>query len=140
MDTQEPKSRYASSDAIRSVAKIFRWTNEEWMQDWPLEISEEVDIQKCLEGYDDLKEDEKFVLMEAMLYALDETVDNKKFDQFSTEISEILKRDLELHEYTVYYWTMYGSPEIIGDFNVTPMCRQVWKEMKQLPTTKPKAN
>jgi hypothetical protein len=130
MEADEPQERLGTRKAIDSLANRLGWTHEGWMQDWPIEIADEIEIRPCLEAYGGFDEDERFVAMEGMLYALDLCSDKKKFNQFWTELSPILERDFHIHEYTIYYWTLFGEPNAEGIFSITPMCRNVWAKKK----------
>ena len=115
--------------AIVSLIKRFGWTFEDWMQDWPLEISKEVKIENCLNEYRWLSgEAEKVLLMKAILYALEESADeerNKHLDQ----VTGLLEKDFKIHEATIYYWTLYGSPDF-EKFRITPRMLQIWDNKK----------
>jgi hypothetical protein len=128
MDT-EPQARFATAAATKSVSSKLNWRHENGMQDWPLEVSHEINISEALATYDSSSEDEKFVIMEGLLYALDEVEEKSDFNKFSLQIGDLLERDFSLHEYTIYYWTLYGS-ENVDEFNITPLCREIWKTKK----------
>ncbi|GAL86023.1 hypothetical protein MYP_3252 [Sporocytophaga myxococcoides] len=97
------------------------------MQDWPLEISNEIDINICLKEYGQITdEDEKFVLMEAILYALDEFENKKNFENIADQVRDLLNQDFEIHKYTIYKWTLYESE--IEEFRITPLLRRIWDE------------
>lgn len=100
------------------------------MQDWPLEVSHQINVEDALVVYDNASEDEKFVIMQGLLYVLDDVVEKADFDKLSIQIERLLEKDFSVHEYTIYYWTLYGTPWMEGKFNVTPLCREVWKKKK----------
>jgi hypothetical protein len=65
-----PKARYGTRKAIDELAKELNLPNEEWMQDWPIEVIKPSDIETYIEHYEKLTdEDKKFVLMEGILEA-----------------------------------------------------------------------
>lgn len=101
----------------------------DWMQDWPLEITDEISIRDCLNEYKKLSDDdEKFLLMKAILYTLDEEMNENELELelYSDEVIELLNRDFAIHEFTVFYWTLYKHPESENGFEITPLMRKVW--------------
>jgi hypothetical protein len=97
---------------------------------WPLEISNEIKIDACILEYRLIKdEDEKFLLMEGILYALDELTNENDFKYYSDQVSNLLKIDFDIHKFTIYYWTLYDDTEIDA-FNITPLLREIWDNQK----------
>jgi hypothetical protein len=127
MSSLEPTPRYATREAVISIIERFKWPYEEWMQDWPLEVSNEINLAFCLKEYPKLvDDDEKFLLMEGILYALDE-VQGEDFEKYSKKTTELLKIDFDLHKFTIYYWTLYNDgPEEHDGFTITPLMRDIW--------------
>lgn len=97
------------------------------MQDWPLEISHEINLAFCLREYCKLTdEDEKFLLMRGILYALDD-VQGDDFEPYSQRTIELLKTDFDLHKFTIHYWTLYRDyPDESEGFTITPLMRDIW--------------
>ena len=126
----EPQARFPTIKAINAVCLKLNWRHNLAMQDWPLEISDENKITETIKEYrlsgDD---DEKFVLMEGLLYALDEVTDKSEFAKFSLQIQDLLEDNFLVHEFTIYYWTLYGN-DSTDQFAITPMCRDVWNRKK----------
>jgi len=128
MNNREPKPRFATQEAIQALSAKFNWTYMDWMQDWPLEITDEISIRDCLNEYKKLSDDdEKFLLMKAILYTLDEETTENELELYSDEVIELLNHDFAIHEFTVFYWTLYDHPESEDGFKITPMMRKVWK-------------
>lgn len=131
--TQAPPFRYYTPKAFESITKQFGWPYESWMQDWPLEIWNKIDIELCLREYPQLKnDDEKFLLMEGILYVLDE-IQGEAFEIYSQKTMDLLKSDFHIHEYTIYYWTLYdkypNENETLKEdeiFRITPLMRHLW--------------
>ena len=103
------------------------------MQDWPLEISHEIAIADCLREYPLLSdEDEKFLLMHAILYALDDITDEALFAIYAREVEYLLREEFSLHRNTIYYWTCYamGEDETNEEdgFQITPLMRTIWND------------
>jgi hypothetical protein len=96
MNYQEPEQRYQTRAAMDTIALRMGWNFEMWMQDWPLEISDEIVIENCLWEYSLLQDDdEKFVLMNGILFALDHVVEGELFKVYCRQISALLKRDFK---------------------------------------------
>ena len=128
MNKRKPEPRFVTQKAIQTLSARFDWTYMDWMQDWPLEITNEISICDCLNEYKKLSDDdEKFLLMEAILYGLDEETNEIEFKKYGAEVIELLNRDFAIHESTVFYWTLYDHPESEDGFKITPMMRKVWK-------------
>jgi|GEM_PF-7043373 len=127
---KKPEPRYYSSAARQSLIEKFGWPYQEWMQDWPLEISGKINIQLCVKEYERLIDsDERFLLMQAILYALDGCTEEQDFEYYSAEVSRLVNMDFDLHKFTIYYWTLYEHPEFdVDEFNITPLMRRIWQE------------
>lgn len=122
------KHRFPSAEAYAAIIKRFGWRDDSWMQDWPLEISHEIDLQYCISEYCNLEsDDEKYLLIQGVLYALAEINDDILFIRYITAVREILEYDFEVHKSTIYYWTLYENAYSIDEFNITPMARELWK-------------
>lgn len=125
MNIPEPAPRFSTQAALIAINEKLNWPYENWMQDWPLEISNKIDLPICIQEYSKLvDDDEKFLLMKGLLYALDE-LQGEKFEVYSKKIIEFLKSDFGIHEFTIYYWTCYGS-EYESGFTITTLMREIW--------------
>jgi len=128
---EKPEPRYSGLAAQNALIEKFGWSHEGWMQDWPLEISAQINIRDCIEEYEGLTDsDEKFLLMTAILYALDDCADQQQFEYYGTQVSKLLLANFDLHKFTIYYWTLYEtSPGSDDDvFTITPLMRKIWQE------------
>jgi hypothetical protein len=124
-----PEARHATKASSQTVAGKFGWTYEGWMQDWPLEISDQVILKDCIREYEQLRDDdEKFVLMEAMLFALDREENDTEVELRWEQISKFLHEDFDIHKSTIYYWTLYGNSELEHEFRITPFLRKIWND------------
>jgi hypothetical protein len=127
LSRQEPPQRFVTERAREAMLVRYGWSFCDWMQDWPLEITAEINIDQCIADYDDLTDDdEKFLLMVAILYRLDDLVDHQNYHSCCKKVSALLTKDFELHKHTIYYWTMYGTEDTDDGFNITPLMRNVW--------------
>ncbi len=125
MKAPEPDYRFYTLEARSAIIERFSWPFEDWMQDWPLEVSEKIDLSFCLQEYPKLtNDDEKFLLMEGILFALDE-VQGEEFEPYSQIAAGFLKTDFDTHEFTIYRWTLYGTNFEDG-FTITPLMRDIW--------------
>jgi len=132
MEMREPESRYVTKAATDSLTAKFGWSHEDWMQDWPLEISNEILLDDCLREYDGLTDDdEKFLLMTAMLYALDEK-NEEEAGLYTDRISKFLNRDFDIHKHTIYYWALYSNLEPEDEFRMASFLRGVWNNNHRL--------
>lgn len=132
MNTTEPTPRYHTPKARLSIIEKFKWRYENWMQDWPLEVWDEIDLTACLKAYPKLiDDDEKFLLMRGILYALDE-VQGDDFEPYSQKTIALLKTDFDVHKFTIYYWTLYGdNPDEGEGFTITPLMRDIWNSQQK---------
>lgn len=136
MRRQAPEPRYPTAEASIAIRNKFGWREEEWMQDWPLEVSGEISLKECLEGYELLNDDdEKFLLMTGILFAWNNDSPEELFLQCSTHITTILQRDFALHMSTIYYWTFYDfvteeeeKDPSFEPFRITPLMRTIWEK------------
>ncbi|MCW2263988.1 MULTISPECIES: hypothetical protein [Sphingobacterium] len=66
----EPIFRCANRKAIDELAQELNLSNEEWMQEWPIEVTNPSDIDRYIDHYTTLTDDDKkFVLMEEIIDA-----------------------------------------------------------------------
>jgi hypothetical protein len=97
--------RYGTRKAIDLLAKNLKLPNEKWMQDWPYEVVNSMDIEKYITHYNSLiDEDEKFVLMRGIIQANEEQTTEELFIKYWNKIKPILEQDFEIHKYTIHYW------------------------------------
>ncbi|MBK0403156.1 hypothetical protein I5M27_09180 [Adhaeribacter sp. BT258] len=139
MEKKGPNPRYITRQAADGIISKLNWRYEEWMQDWPLEISQEINIKDCLQEYKNLQsDDEKFVLMQGILYALDEETTNSELEYYWKEISELLIKDFKIHEYTIFYWGLYEGGEnedpATEGFRITPLMQEIWNKNNDTTT------
>ena len=125
MNKSEPEYRYATRAAILTISEKFKWPFENSMQDWPLEVSDKIDLDVAIREYPNLTDDdEKFVLMQGILYALD-GLQGEDFDRYSIPITKLLKENFNLHQATIHYWTLYNT-DFEDGFRITPLMRNIW--------------
>lgn len=131
MNTREPKFRCGTAKAIYSVVIKFNLPHEEWMQDFPIEISDAEKIEDYFGFYDQVTDDdEKFVLMELLIQATTEQPTSWDLYHSWLELKQRLIQDFLIHEYTVYYWCCFDNKDIEECWSITPYMRELWYQQK----------
>lgn len=129
----EPAFRCATRKAIDKVAKDLDLRNEDWMQDWPIEVIVFSDIEKYLSYYETLTdEDEKFVLMEGIIDATEYQQTEDLFITYCNKVNRLLRKDFNIHEYTIHYWSYFESANLEDWWRITPLMRQIWLDNKRI--------
>ena len=127
MNSKEPKFRCGTAKARNSLIAKFNLPHEDWMQDWPYEVSEPEKIDQYFKYYDQVTdEDEKFYLMELLIQATDEQTEILKFNQYWLEVKTRLTKNFPIHEYTVHYWSSFENENLEDSWNITPYMRELW--------------
>ena len=115
-------------DSLLSLA------SEDWMQDWPLEVSDANRLEEFCDlyefGAEDLDTETRFALMQLILYSL-EIAGEEIFAAMEQRIERLLCQDFQLHIHTLNYWRMSEEPEDADPetiFPPTPLARRVWAE------------
>ena len=125
---KELKARYGTREAINSIAKQLDLPNEAWMQDWAYEVADADRINQYIELYDQTTdEDEKFVLMQMIIQAVDDKKSNNELtDEDWTKVEQRLMENFQLHEYEIFYWSQLEKDDIENCFFITPEIRNIW--------------
>ena len=127
---REPKFRYGTKEAIEKLARELELPYNDYMQDWSYEVANPEDIEKYIKHYDlTSDEDEKFVLMEIIIQAVNDQADQKDFLKYWDRISGSLKEDFRIHEYTVFYWSRLDSESPDEEFTISPNMRGIWSHL-----------
>lgn len=127
----EPVFRCATRKAIDELAQELNLPHEDWMQDWPYEVVVHSDIVKYIEHYKTLiDEDKKFVLMEAIIQAIEDQATEELFIKYWNETKPILEEDFTIHEYTIHYWSCFDIEELEDCWLITPFMRKIWLDRK----------
>jgi len=134
--SHEPKARYGTGKVMRELSVKLNLPFDERMQDWPYEVAQAADIEKYIECYNAAKDDdEKFVLMEMLIQAIEEQTD-ASFDKYWDIIQKMLEKDFWIHEYTIWYWCCFQSPtnNYAEDalWKITPFVRELWNKHQSL--------
>lgn len=129
-DNIEPLPRYGTKKAIEELALELNLPNDDWMQDWPYEVVVASDIDNYFSHYEKLiEEDKKFVLMQAIIQAIEEQPTDYQFLDYWSKAKTILETEFALHEYTIYYWACFKSGDIGDHWRITPLMRELWHIM-----------
>jgi hypothetical protein len=123
----EPTFRCGTRKAIGELAEELNLPNEKWMQDWPIEVMVLSDIERYIEHYEKLTdEDKKFVLMEGILDVIEYQPTEELFLKNWIRVRQFLEKDFTIHEYTVYYWACFDIENMEDWWKITPLMRQLW--------------
>jgi hypothetical protein len=127
---KEPKYRSGTRLAIVNVAKRLNVSFEDWMQDWPIEAVKASDIDIYINQYESCRnDDEKFVLMEAIIQAIEEQPSKDQLEKYWELVKPILIGDLKIHEYTIYYWSRFDATEGTERWKISERMREIWDAM-----------
>lgn len=125
----EPTFRCGTRKAINELAEELNLPNEKWMQDWPYEVVIASDIEKYIDHYETLVDDDKkFVLMEGIIQATEDQTTEELFLKYWERVKLILERDFNIHEFTIYYWACFDIENIEDCWKITPLMRQLWSD------------
>jgi hypothetical protein len=122
----EPTSRYGTRKAIDELVEELNLPFEEWMQDWPYEIARPSDIEKYIDHYEKLTdEDKKFVLMEAIIQATEEQASDELFAKYWDRVKPILEEDFAIHEYTIHCWSCFDNQNLDECWKISSLMRKI---------------
>lgn len=95
------------------------------MQDWPLEISDKIELSFSLQEYPKLMDDdEKFLLMQGILFALDE-LESEDYERYGVKVAAFLKEDFDIHKSTIHYW-IDDRNDFNNQFQTSTLMRHIW--------------
>jgi hypothetical protein len=97
------------------------------MQDWPWEVADANRLDEFLTAYETagLSDDERFTLMEILLQSFEDRARFHGFDPRWNRALEALDRNINLHAYSVWYWSDVENELEQDQWLVTPFLRQV---------------
>ena len=123
----EPVPRYGTRASIDNLITALDLTDNYGMQDWSYEIAEPEDIDKYLDHYRLINnEDDKFVLMEMIIQATEYQRTNQDFVQYCSTIKDLLTEDFTIHQYTIYYWASMDQVDLSNAWKIAPLMRELW--------------
>ncbi|MEM8887212.1 MAG: ankyrin repeat domain-containing protein [Bacteroidota bacterium] len=118
-----PFSYYA---AWEELAERFNYSIDPKEQDWTYVIAEPERIEDYLSAYEELDSKEaKFSLMEMILQALNGQ-DEEDVEKYGKTVKDLLDRDFDLHEYTIYYWCVWENDNLEESFWISGHMRKYW--------------
>lgn len=127
--------RYIGSATRAKIAALAKVAADDWMQDWPLEVADSSRLDEfidLLSGAD--TDDDRFALMELVLYSLDEADPDKQRGLWPV-IEALLEREPILYAHEIIYWSLgdegddgkWTMDDLAEDegFSITPLMRPV---------------
>ena len=127
--------RYPTAAVEARLNERFNLVAESWYQDWPLEVADAGRVEEFLKAYETeaWSDDERYALMELLLYSYDEAPDVTAPNRVWPRLSAALLQAFELHRPTMLYWCLFDhSPDDVENpdhlFHLTPLIRDVWDE------------
>jgi hypothetical protein len=127
MSVPEHLWRFPTWEAIDSLARRFSLPNTPHMQDWEWEVADPERLDEFLSAYSsgDLSDDERFTIMETILQCFEESDTDLSSDARWSRLLAQLDEHVDLHAYTVWYWSCLEEQDPTDWFRVTPFIRQV---------------
>jgi hypothetical protein len=105
---REPKFRSVTRKSITKLSYIFKVQDSEFMQDWEWVIADHRRINEYIQLYlkMHMTDDDRFGIMETIIQSVEDLYSRNGFPpkQWSI-VKKLLKRNKELHQYTVFYWS-----------------------------------
>lgn len=124
----KPKFRSGTTKAIEELAEELNLPFDDLMQDWPFEVVDPSNIEKYLNHYKLLNDDDKkFVLLDGIIQSVENQSNEELFQRYLKIVRQILEKDYDIYEYQIYYWACLENDknEIDDCWKVTPMMRDL---------------
>ncbi|MCP4440486.1 MAG: hypothetical protein GY810_16195 [Aureispira sp.] len=126
----EPTPRYATGRAMDKIAKLLGIVRDRSMQDWTYIIADLDYIDQYWTVYNSLEqEDERFTMMEILIEATNQIAD-EEFEEYWAKLRTCLIQEIELHQFTVYYWCCFDNENLEDCFYISGPMRKLWKELE----------
>jgi hypothetical protein len=131
MSVPEHLWRFPTAAAIQSLARRFSLPYSPEMQDWEWEVSDSGRLDEFLAAYQSgaLNDDERFTLMETILQSFEdlgkELGPRLRFDRRWHRTLEIIDDNIDLHAYSVWYWSDLENDNAGEEWLVTPFLRRI---------------
>lgn len=119
--------RFPTGEAIANLASRFGLSNNSSMQDWEYEVADVERIDEFLEAYEGvvLTDDERFVLMEMIIQSFDDLEGDLDTDPRWSQVIDALENNIDIHIYTVWYWSGTDTESEMECWHVTPYIRPI---------------
>lgn len=125
----EPKFRCGTAKAHVELAFELNLPYDSSMQDWPIEVNVPADMHIYIAHYHKLiDDDKKFVLMEAILDAVEYQPTDQLFSKYWSVVKQILMKDFVIHEYTIHYYACFDVEMIQDCWKLTAEMRAIWAD------------
>ena len=136
MSIPEHLWRFPTRKAIDSLAKRFKLPNTLEMQDWEWEVADSDRIDEFISAYESgqLDDDEKFTMMEIIIQSFEEFESSLSIEPRWKKILNIIENNIELHIYSVWYWSDLENDNEDDQWKVNPFIRSIltrsaiWKD------------
>lgn len=127
MPVPEHLRRFPTAASIRSLAARLGLPDSPGMQDWPWEVADAGRLDKLLAVYEqgDLTEDERFTLMEIMLQSCEDLGPGLGADPRWHRVLDLLDANIELHAWSVWYWSDVENEREEDRWSVAPFLRRL---------------
>jgi hypothetical protein len=128
MKITEPECRHPTRAAIDKLAATFSLPNTPDMQDWEWEVADPDRVEEFLNEYKNGNntDDEKFVLLEMLVQSFEESeLDLNKNEKWK-ELQELFQSNFKIHEYTIWYWSVFDAESKEEQWRVTPFMRELY--------------
>jgi hypothetical protein len=123
----KPDYRFSENSARKKIAEKLELSYDPNMQDWEIEIALPHLIEKYLEHYNLLvDEDEKFVLMQIIVQSINDQESIESIEIHWSRLKFLLVNEFILHEYTIYHWANFDSDNLGEDWIISPYLRSLY--------------
>ena len=135
-ETRAPRYRGSAKDIVTARLGL---ATEDWMQDWPLEVSDAGRIDEFIAFYDEVDDDAaRFDIMSLVLYSCEERMGEAgSLGTAAAWLAATLRRNFALHAHTIRYWAILeraaDDPELRAEssdyvFPISGLLRSVWDD------------
>lgn len=125
--------RYTTKETIESLCRKLKLPKpHEYSQDWEDEVMDSQRIEEFIECYQKqtMNKDEKFTLMVIIINSCDDALSNGSLDMESwRKVRVLLLNDRDIHKETIDYWSAEEIEDVEDCFAITPLIREIKKEM-----------
>ena len=103
--------RHLTPATRQRIAELARVADEDWMQDWPLEVADAARLEEFLELLEAAEDDQsRSALMSLVLYSIDAASDDERA-RFWPRVAVLLERTPSLFADEIIYWSCMDTPD-----------------------------